>query len=117
MPDFSKGKIYKLVSNISSDVYIGSCIVELCRRLSSHKMTTNLCVSKKLFINEAIVTIVLIENYPCENKNQLKARELHYMTTIECINKNRPFITETPYNNRKEWDKQYNELNKEHIDN
>ena len=103
MPDFSKGKIYKLVSNISSDVYIGSCIIELCRRLSKHKSPSNNCASKSMFINDAIITIVLIENYPCETKNQLKARELHFMTTIDCININKPFITDIIHNNYNEW--------------
>ena len=94
MPDFSKGKIYKLVSNISSDVYIGSCLVELSKRLYGHKQPLNKCVSKRMFVNDAIISIVLIEDYACENKNQLKSRELHYITTIECINKNKPFISD-----------------------
>ena len=115
MPDFSKGKIYKLVSNISSDVYIGSCIIELCRRLSKHKSPSNTCASKSMFINDAIITIVLIENYPCETKNQLKARELHYRTTIECIIKNRPFITDIIHNNYNEWKKEYDLMHKEYI--
>ena len=62
-----------------------------------------------MFINDAIITIVLIENFPCENKNQLKARELHYITTINCININKPFICSIEITNGddKEWKKQY----------
>ena len=60
MPDFSKGKIYKLVSNISSDVYIGSCLVELSKRFSVHKCKSNTCISKSMFVDDAIITIVLI---------------------------------------------------------
>ena len=105
MPNFSKGKIYKLVSNKSSDVYIGSCIIELSKRLSNHKSKSNECVSKSMFINDAIISIVLIEDYPCENKNQLKARELHYITNINCININKPFISDIQIINgdNKEW--------------
>ena len=117
MPDFSKGKIYKLVSNKSSDVYIGSCLVDLSKRLYGHKAPSNKCVSKGMFVNDAIISIVLIEDYPCENKNQLKARELHYITTINCININKPFITDVNVVNgdSKEWKKIYNDTNKEQI--
>ena len=117
MPDFSKGKIYKLVSNKSSDVYIGSCLVDLSKRLYGHKKPSNTCVSKSMFVDDAIISIVLIEDYACENKNQLKARELHYITTLECININKPFITDVNYDDKKEWHKQYqanyNETHKE----
>ena len=115
MPDFSKAKIYKLVSNKSSDVYIGSCLVDLSKRLYGHKKASNNCVSKGMFVNDAIISIVLIEDCPCENKNQLKARELHYITTINCININKPFITDVNYGDGKEWNKQYYETNKEQI--
>ncbi len=109
MPDFSKGKIYKLVSNLTTDIYIGSCLVDLSKRLSGHKNASNPCVSKKMFENNAIVTIVLIELYPCENKNLLKARELHYITTMICINKNKPFICDIQIvdGDAREWQKQY----------
>ena len=119
MPDFSKGKIYKLVSNKSSDVYIGSCLIDLSKRLYGHKSKYNNCVSKGMFVNDAIISIVLIEDYPCENKNQLKARELHYITTLQCININKPFISDIKIINgdNKEWQKQYqaqyNETHKE----
>ena len=101
MPDFSKAKIYKLVSTKTADIYIGSCLVELSRRLSKHKAPSNMAVSKSMFIDDAIITIVLLENYQCENKNQLKARELHYITTLECININKPFITDVNYSDYK----------------
>ena len=118
MPDFSKGKIYKLISNKSSDVYIGSCLVDLSKRLYGHKSKSNTAVSKSMFVDDAIISIVLIEDYACYNKNQLKARELHYITTINCINKNKPFITDVN-EDYKEWKKQYTaqyyETNKEQI--
>ena len=115
MPDFSKAKIYKLVSNKSSDVYIGSCIIELSKRFSVHKCKSNTCISKSMFINDAIITIVLIENYPCLCKNEMKARELHYITTLECINKNKPFVCDINYSDYKEWQKQYQLEHKEQI--
>ena len=103
MPDYSLSKIYKLVSNKTSDIYIGSCLMRLSSRLCTHKHKSNTCVSKKLFVNDAIITIVLIENFACNTKNELKARELHHITTNNCINVNKPFVCEIPCSNIKAW--------------
>ena len=97
MTDFSNGKIYKLVSTKTDDVYIGSCVIKLSARLSIHRHISNKCVSKKMFADNAIITICLIESYPCKSKNELKARELFYITSMKCININKPFITDLKY--------------------
>ena len=115
MPDYQNSKIYKLVSNKTSDLYIGSCLMRLSTRLSQHKSKTNRCVSKTLFITDAIITIVLIENYPCNTKNELKARELHYITMNNCININKPFVCDIPFSDRKAWHKEYQQANKEQL--
>ena len=108
MPDYQNSKIYKLVSNKTSDIYIGSCLMRLSTRLSQHKNKSNKAVSRNLFINEAIITIVLIENFPCNTKNELKARELHHITSNMCINANKPFVCDILISDRKEYDKIYN---------
>ena len=115
MPNYQKSQIYKLVSNKTADIYIGSCLMRLSTRLSQHKCKANSCSSKKLFVNDAIITIVLIENYPCNTKNELKARELHHITTNNCININKPFVCEIIHGDKKEWDKEYQLANKEQI--
>ena len=115
MPDYSLSKIYKLVSNKTTDIYIGSCLMRLSSRLCTHKHKSNTCVSKKLFVNDAIITIVLIENFACNTKNELKARELHHITTNNCINVNKPFVCEIPCSDIKAWHKEYQQANKEHI--
>ena len=115
MPDYSLAKIYKLVSNKTTDIYIGSCLMRLSSRLCTHKHKSNTCVSKKLFVNDAIITIVLIENFACNTKNELKARELHHITTNNCINVNKPFVCEIPCSDIKSWHKEYQQANKEHI--
>ena len=107
MPDYSLSKIYKLVSNKSPDIYIGSCTTRLSTRLSQHKCKSNGCSSKKLFEDDAIVMIVLIEDYPCENKNMLTARELHYITINECINIRKPFVCDIAYSDKKARKKEY----------
>ena len=115
MPDYQLSKIYKLVSNKTEDSYIGSCLMRLSTRLCNHKNIANTTVSKKLFINEAIITIVLIENFPCNNKNELKARELYYITTNNCINVNKPFVCEIPCSDIKAWKKEYYNANSEQL--
>ena len=115
MPDYQLSKIYKLVSNKTTDIYIGSCLMRLSTRLSTHKHNSNTCASKKLFTNDAIITIVLLENYPCNTKNELKARELHYITTNNCININKPFVCDIPYGDGKAYSKEYYQANKNQI--
>ena len=113
--NFSNSKIYKLISNLTKDIYIGSTTRSLKYRLAIHKAPSNEATSKKLFDNGAIVNIVLIEDYPCACKNDLKLREIHYINTIPCINKNRPFISNYTLSSadKKEWTRQYRN---EHID-
>ena len=97
MKDYSKGKIYKIVCNVTGLIYIGStCEPTLARRLAKHtslyKIWTNdntkVCnmTSFKILENNNY-DIILIEDYPCERKDQLHARERHYIETIVCVNK------------------------------
>ena len=107
MLDYSLSKIYKLVSNKSPDIYIGSCVTRLSTRLCQHKSKGNKCSSKKLFLDDAIITIVLIENYECKDKNELKARELYHITNNICINHNKPFVCEITCEDKKTYKKEY----------
>ena len=111
MPNNQNGKIYKLVSNISNDIYIGSTVNKLSHRLNMHKNKANKCVSKQLFTDNAVIQIILIELCPSNSKIELTAREHHYITTHVCINKKIPFITDIVVVNgdQKEWHKAYHE--------
>ncbi len=91
--DFSKAKIYKITNDYNDDVYIGSTCGELNKRFSQHK-----CVSKdpskhniKFYklINEIgfeRFRIELIENYPCEDKYQLRQREWYWIREHATVN-------------------------------
>ena len=109
---YENAKIYKLVSNKTEDVYIGSCLITLARRLGTHKGDYNECSSKRMFeVPDAIITIVQIEALPnCKSKAEMKARELYWMTVIPCININRPFVTDIEIigGDNAEWQKAYN---------
>eukprot|EP01038_Epipyxis_sp_PR26KG_P018839 gene18839-26674_t len=51
----------------------------------------------------------LDENYPCNNIDELRARERYHVERIKCVNKN------IPGRKREEYRKGYYENNKEHI--
>jgi hypothetical protein len=95
MIDYSKGKIYKIVCNITGLIYIGStCEPTLARRLTGHiknykrwKREEENFVSCFKILENNNYDIILIEDYPCERKDQLHARERHYIQTIVCVNK------------------------------
>lgn len=97
---YQRGKIYKIISNQTEDVYIGStCELYLCNRLSKHKSTykQNLKGNYGETTSFQIVKyddamIVLIEKYPCNDKMELHKRERYHIDTNECVNKCRPGI-------------------------
>lgn len=120
MSKYSNGKIYKLVCEETQRIYIGSTIQLLSRRLHGHsKHKKNLCKSND-FINPKIY---LIEDYPCERKEQLLSRERFHIENTECVNVRFPIRTrEQRKKQKKEWDeknkeytKQYRENNKDKI--
>ena len=74
---YKNGKIYKLVCDATPIVYYGSTIISLSNRLSNHKSNKD-CCSRELF-DAGNVSIELIEQYPCNNKYELWARERIYI--------------------------------------
>lgn len=123
MADYSKGKIYKLVSG-SGLTYFGSTIQPLSKRKGGHKShfidyknnKTNYTTSFKLFEEDTNnVDIVLVEEFPCENKEQLHKRERFYIDNNECVNKRIPSRTSKEY--RETNKEKIKEQKKEYIDN
>jgi len=92
MVNYQKGKIYKIVCNYSKKIYIGSTCSSLSKRLSGHLSKEN-CTCKD-FISPQIF---LIEDYPCERKEQLTMRERHYIESLDCVN------NRVPHRTWKEW--------------
>ena len=90
MPDYQNGKIYRLICSETNKQYIGSTCAELKKRLSSHKIKYNSTISRDL-INPRIE---LIEDYPCERKEDLFKRERYYIEKLRCINLNKPIVSE-----------------------
>ena len=95
MPDYSKGQIYTLRSYQTDEIYIGSSINKLPKRLGKHKTDhknwkngKNHYMTSYEIIKYDDCYIELLEEYPCENKNQLEKREGHHIRSMDCVNKN-----------------------------
>ena len=119
MKDYSKTIIYKIVCNITSDVYYGHTTLTLARRLTFHKTPSSTCCSKHI-IKRGDYRIDLIEDYPCINKKEAIARERWWIENNECINVSIPGRTEKEWRaaNREKLvadKKEYYENNKEQI--
>lgn len=121
MPDYQKGKIYKLWSpqGTEEEVYYGSTIDDLRKRKNHHK-NTNFCNSRILFEKYDDIRIELVEEYPCNSKAELLKKEGEYIKNNKCLNRNIP--TRTPkewYNDNKnyvkEYKKNYQQINKEEL--
>lgn len=86
MPNYADGKIYKIICLTTGLIYVGSTCQPLCKRLAGHRAKTNRARSKKI-IEAGNYIIVLIENFPCENIEQLNAREYEVISSTTCINR------------------------------
>ena len=107
MLDYQNGKIYKLWSPEGIEIYIGSTITSLSLRKAKHKHNSNKCSSKLLFEKYNDVRIELIENCPCNNKEELLKKEGEHIRSNKCVNKYIPDRT------IKEWREDNKELHKE----
>ena len=91
MVNYKEGKIYKIISNQTTDIYIGSTVSTLTKRLSRHKKGDS---SSCEICKYDDVKIILIEKYPCNDKDELRMREQYHIDNTDCINKRKAFRTE-----------------------
>jgi hypothetical protein len=95
--DYSNGKIYKLVSDKCELPYIGSTTIPIERIFKKHINTYNSWKNGKSNFNTSFeilkyddVRIELIEDYPCNYKEELENREGTYIQIgVNCVNKQR----------------------------
>ena len=98
-------------------VYYGHTCDTLSRRFSKHKSKSNETSSKSI-IEKGDAMIVLVEEFPCDNENQARAKEAFYIQNNPCVNKNVPGRTKEQYyvDNRDiklHQQKQYDDAHKE----
>jgi len=98
------GYIYKIYDNTNNNVYYGSTIQKLSRRLSGHRRSyKNYLNGKYHFVSSFKIiengdfSISLIEQVEYNDKIELRARERFYIENNKCVNKC------IPNRNSKEW--------------
>jgi len=118
--DYSKAKIYAIRSNNTDLTYVGSTLRSLNERLKEHRLDSlkeeRYCSSKEI-IDLGEYEIILLENFPCENENQLLERERFWIEEQDFpVNKVIPTRTRKEYEqDTKEQRKEYLFKNKEKI--
>jgi len=122
MPDYSLGKIYKIVGN--GKVYIGSTTRPLLsQRLAKHKENYKYWKNDKYHyvssfdcIDDSNCYIELIESCPCSSKDELLKCEGKWIRETECVNKIiHGFPKVQTKESKKEKNKEYYEANKEKL--
>ena len=92
--DYTNGKIYAIYNYFDpSLIYVGSTCQSLSKRLSKHRREVNskksqtipLYIKMREFGKEHFY-IELLEEYPCNNNEQLRAREGHYIRERGTLN-------------------------------
>lgn len=94
MDKYQNGKIYQILNYVTEDVYVGSTTQELSQRMADHRASRNTKAKKHLPLYVLMARlgvdnfyIELIEEYPCDNKLQLTAREGFYQRERATLNK------------------------------
>lgn len=112
---YSRGKIYRLVNDVDNEFYVGSTCQSLAKRKGEHKNEAKYKPNRRVFLhlNQVgwdNVHIVLIENYPCNSIEELKARERFWIEEMNAsLNKLVPLRTQ------KDSKKMYKMQNKDKI--
>ena len=97
MPDYQKGKIYRIWDKNFTKCYIGSTVEELSKRMTKHRDKYKSYLQKATYFNTAFklfeefgidnCKIELLESYPCNNRSEIEAREGHHIRNEECVNR------------------------------
>ena len=101
---YDNGKIYKIVSDQTDMIYIGSTTQLLHNRMAGHrrnlkhhnKGNRKICSSFELLDKYSDCQIILIEDYPCKSKEELRSRERYHIENNKeiCVNINIPTRTQ-----------------------
>ena len=84
--DYKNGKIYQVLNHKTNDVYVGSTCQPLSKRMARHRYSLNQTKPHQFKIYQTMrelgvenFYIELIENFPCDTVEELRAREGHYI--------------------------------------
>ena len=114
--NYANCKIYKITSYSHPElVYYGHTCQTLSRRMGTHRSKNNTSSCKQI-IEKGDAIILLVLNYPCDDKEQARAKESEYIIHNNCVNKNIPGRTSNEYREaNKEHMKAYCEANKDKL--
>jgi len=121
MVNYQLGKIYKIVCRTTGEVYVGStCEKTLSKRLVAHRSACSRFLEKQQgskfssfqIIQRGDYYIDLLENYPCNNSDELRKKEREWYDKAECINQCRPYLFKEEMREERLI---YDEVNKERI--
>jgi group I intron endonuclease len=91
--EYKNGRIYQIRNTVSDDVYVGSTCQPLSKRMAYHRgnMNSKATLNRPLYVKMKeygvdCFYIELIEECPCENKEQLRKREGHFIREIATLN-------------------------------
>ena len=123
MVNYQNGKIYKITSVSTTDIYVGSTTTDLDLRMNQHKYQLKKnkeYVSSFEILKYGDAKIELIVNFPCDSKTELTREEGKYIRQLDCVNKNIAGRTNKEYNveNKEQIakkSKEYYHQNKEQI--
>lgn len=98
---YQRGKIYKLCSDHTDEIYIGSTTQKtLAQRMGGHRKDylkvkhhgEKRCTSW-ILLDYPDCRIVLLEQFPCNSKDELNAREQHYIDLHKdiCVNRRKAY--------------------------
>ena len=115
--DYKSGKIYCIRNNVDDDIYVGSTCQPISKRMAKHRGYINDKRQQHRMLYVKMVEhgvdnfyIELVEDCPCDNLEQLRRREGHFIRNMGTLNKNIAGRTES------ENKAQYYIEHKEHLD-
>jgi hypothetical protein len=85
---YSNGKIYKIINLLDeTKIYVGSTCKLLCQRMATHRQDAkNKNLKLYLEMRASCINnfkIILIENYQCNNKEELRRREQYWIEQLK----------------------------------
>jgi len=123
--NYADAKIYKIepkCDHDEGDVYYGSTARKrLCDRytghLASYRLKKNCTTSCLIFEKYGVKNchIVLVEAFPCTNRDELTSREKHFIRTLLCVNERGKRSLEDIKEYHKEYNKEYQKINADEI--
>lgn len=92
---YSRGKVYMIESASAGLIYYGSTCNDLYKRMGTHRSDYKRFQAGKNaksytsfgVLAHSDARIILVEAFPCANKQELNAREAHYIRNNDCVNK------------------------------